>query len=95
MHTSKIYATFGMSIAQALVNVQDPEGQPVYTVVHNPDQYKLNMWVNEQKTCLLSGTLYEHVNAEVGKSTVTITYIDSITTAEFNVTYPLEILPNH
>ena len=53
------------------------------------------MWVNEQKTCLLSGTLYEHVNAEVGKSTVTITYIDSITTAEFNVTYPLEILSNH
>ena len=32
------------------------------------------------------------MNADVGTSQVTITYIDSITTAEFNVTYPLEVL---
>ena len=32
------------------------------------------------------------MNADVGKSLVTITYIDSITSAEFNVTYPLEVL---
>ena len=32
------------------------------------------------------------MNADVGTSQVTITYIDSITSAEFNVTYPLEVL---
>ena len=53
------------------------------------------MWVNEQKTCLLSAKLKEHINAEVGKSTVTITYIDSITTAELNVLYVLEVLPTY
>ena len=81
-----------MSIAESLVEVTDPEGQTIYTIVHSPGTYKLAFWVNEQKTCLLSSMLEEGFNAEVGSSDVTISYIDPITTAEFNVTYSLEIL---
>ena len=70
----------------------DPEGERIYTTVYSPDNYKLMLWVNEQRTCLLSPILEEHINAEVGTSPVTITYIDPITSAEFNVTYSLAIL---
>ena len=92
LDSNTIYATFGMSIAETLVEVTDPEGGDLYAVVDSPGTYKLALWVNAGKTCLLSSMLQENVNAEVGKSTITIIYIDPITSAQFNVTYPLEIL---
>ena len=53
--TQTIYATFGKSVAQSLPAVEDPEGAAVYTVVHTSgDHYKLNLWVNEARTYLLS-----------------------------------------
>ena len=72
----------------------DPEGAKVIAVVNNVGaNYKLNLWVNEVGTYLYSNQLEESSNAELGTSVVTITYIDSITSAELNTTYVLEVLP--
>ena len=64
----------------------------MYTVVHNTGNVRLPIWVNGAHTYLFSEQLREQDNAEIGSSTVTVTYIDSVTTAEFNVTYPLEVI---
>ena len=55
--------------------------------------YRLGFWtlVNGNGFTLASDVLREDI-ATVGSSTITVTFIDSITRAEFNITYPFTIL---
>ena len=88
-----IYTTFGEHVSQNLEHVDEYEGTVFNRIVRDSVNYRLGFWTAENGAdyILYSDVLSEE-NAVVGTSEVVVTYIDTITRSEFNMTYPLTIL---
>ena len=71
----------------------DPELTDFDFVVRESANYRLGFWVYQTDLgyYLASDVLREDI-ASVGSSEITVTFIDTITRAEFDLVYPLTIL---
>ena len=89
-----IYTTFGLRVSQTLLYVSDPEFTNWDIVVRESANYRLGFWayyVGPRVYSLESDVIRED-NASIGSSEITVTFVDTVTRAEFNMTYPLTIL---
>ena len=82
-----------MKVTQLLDGVYDPELTDFDFVVRESANYKLGFWAYKaDENYYLASDVLRGDNASVGSSEITVTFIDTVTRAEFDLVYPFTIL---